>query len=194
MKRKNIKMNPTTIKQDMDALGIIDHAIITKDEDIKKEVEAFCENYAFFDGFIDVDELSDGVIKLVCTDKIPEDPIKNHVPAYHFDVVVGYEHIGEVTLRVGFTKALYYAGHIGYGIQEKHRGKGYAIRACELIKKLAIKHEMKSLYISNNYNNKASIRVCQKLGAKYIQTVLLPENHDMRKDHLLYVNIWIWDI
>lgn len=184
------------IKEDMTMLGLIKHPIVSSSDDqiVKDEVEAFYESYAFFDTFEDVKEISDGVVSLVCTKMVPEDPIKNYVPMYCFDIVVGYEHVGMINLRIGHTKALYYGGHIGYGVDENHRGKGYAARACLLLKDLAKRHEMKRLFISNRYDNVASIRVCQKIGATYVRTVLLPEDHDMRKDGLSYINIWIWDI
>ena len=196
MKRRSTKMNQEMIKHQMYDLHLIEDIIVSNDDDqdVIEEVQAFSERYAFFDDFEDVSDLSDGVIELVCTAKKPEDPIKNYVPAYHFDIVVGYEHIGEVNLRIGHTKALYYGGHIGYNVDEKHRGKGYAVRACQLLKNIALKHEVKQLFISNRYDNVASIRVCQKLGAKYIRTVLLPEDHEMRKDDMTYINIWILDI
>ncbi|MDR2571485.1 MAG: GNAT family N-acetyltransferase, partial [Oscillospiraceae bacterium] len=171
----------------------------TEDLDIAKEIVYYKTLPCVFDDFIEVPELSDGVIHLVCTQKRPAIPEKKYVPAYDFAICKGSEKIGEINLRIGYggfgpdESSLYYGGQIGYGIDKQHRGNGYAVRACRLLLPVAKKHGMIKLLITNNVDNTASRRVCEKLGAKFIRTVRLPEWTNMYKEGSRYNNIYEWD-
>jgi predicted acetyltransferase len=106
------------------------------------------------------------------------------VPCYAFAVCKGSEKIGDISLRIGYgggfhNSNLYYGGQIGYGIDEPHRGNGYAVRACRLLAPVAKAHGMTKLLISNDIDNIASRRVCEKLGARLVRTARLPEWHDL---------------
>ena len=60
-------------------------------------------------------------------------------------------------------------GHIGYGILEKYRGRGYATKCLELtIEKARELVAEDELYLSVHKDNPASLRVQEKNGA-YIQ-------------------------
>jgi tagatose 1,6-diphosphate aldolase len=137
-------------------------------------------------------ELSDDVIYLVCTEKRPAIPEKKWVPSYNFIICKGNEKIGEINLRIGYVDSLYYGGQIGYGIDEKHRGNGYAVRACRLLRPVAKAHGMTILLITNNHTNSASMRVCEKLGARFIRTVPVPEWHDLYDKGQRITNIYEW--
>jgi len=166
---------------------------VLKDEwEVQKEVAYYNALPCKFDEFITVPSLTDGEIFLVCTEKYPANPEKKHVPAYKFAVCKGGEKIGEVGLRIGYTDGLYYAGQIGYGIDEAHRGNSYAARACELIVPIAKAHGMTKLLITNNHTNTASARVCEKLGARLVRLARLPEWSDLYKGGQRYVNIYEW--
>ena len=56
----------------------------------------------------------------------------HHVPTYHFVMrhrLTG-EVMGGIRLRVGSTEHVeQYAGHVGYAVDENHRGHRYAARA-----------------------------------------------------------------
>jgi len=175
---------------------------INKVEAIARESEAYIpEEIAYyntlpckFDDFITVPTLADGEIFLVCYEKYPANPEKKHVPSYQFLICKGGEKIGRINLRIGYTKGLYYGGQIGYEVDEAHRGQGYAVAACRLIAQVAKEHGMKKLLISNNYTNIASRRVCEKLGAKFVRLVKLPEWTDMYKGGQRFENIYEWSI
>jgi len=173
--------------------GLI-YAILRDEWETRKEVAYYNSLPVTFDGFIDVPELSDGGIYLVCISKRPAVPEKILVPAYDFAVCKGGEKIGEINLRIGYTDGLYYGGQIGYGIDEPYRGSGYAGRACRLLLPVAKAHGMKKLLITNNYTNGASRRVCEKLGAKLLRVARLPEWHDLYKEGQRFSNIFEWSV
>jgi predicted acetyltransferase/2-polyprenyl-3-methyl-5-hydroxy-6-metoxy-1,4-benzoquinol methylase len=168
-----------------------------KDEDdeiIRKEIAYYNAMPCEFDGFIEVPELYDGVIRLICTGKREAIPEKKWVPAYDFAICRGGEQVGEINLRIGYTDGLYYGGQIGYGVDEKYRGNGYAVCACQLLAPVAKAHGMTKLLITNRHTNDASRRVCEKLGAKLIRTVRTPEWHDLYKEGHRFSNIFEWSV
>jgi len=133
-----------------------------------------------FQGFLPLPDLADGDIRLLCHQKAPGDPEKQWVPSYHFHIVRDGERLGGIDLRIGYTDGLFYGGQIGYNIDEAHRGRGYAGRACRLLRPLMRLHGMKTAVITNDVRNAASRRVCEKLGAAYWCHIKLPEDNDMR--------------
>ena len=166
-----------------------------KDEwETQREIEYYNSLPVVFDDFVDVPELSDGVVYLVCMAKKPANPEKKYVPGYEFAVCKDGEKAGEINLRIGYTDGLYYGGQIGYNIDEKHRGNGYAGRACQLLLPVAKAHGMVKLLITNNYTNDASKRVCEKLGARLVRVARLPEWHDIYQRGGRFENIFEWDI
>jgi ribosomal-protein-alanine N-acetyltransferase len=174
---------------------------LNKDEwEIQKEKAYYKALPVIFDDFIDLPELSDGIIHLVCTSKRQAIPEKKYVPAYDFAICKGSEKVGEINLRIGYCgfgpdeSSLYYGGQIGYGVDEKYRGNGYAVRACRLLLPVAKAHGMMKLLITNNVTNTASKRVCEKLSARFIRTVRLPEWTDMFKNGSRFNNVYEWSV
>ena len=86
---------------------------------------------------------------------------------------------------------MYYFGHIGYSVKEEYRGNGYAVDAVNLVKKVFKINNFNMIYITNNPDNNASIRFCEKLGAKLIKMMEFKEE-DLKnfivKDS--FKNIW----
>ena len=170
------------------------YAILKDEWETRREIEYYNSLPCVFEGFIDLPELSDGEIFLVCEKKSPGNIEKNLVPAYHFAICRNSERIGEIALRIGYSERLYFGGQIGYNVDEGHRGRSYAGRACRLIIPVAKAHGMKKLIITNNPENAASVRVCEKLGARLIRAARLPEGHDLRAMGRVFQNIFEWDI
>jgi tagatose 1,6-diphosphate aldolase len=132
--------------------------------------------------FRDPGRLLDGALELVLVEQYPGDPSTYRVPAYKFEMrrVGSPQTIGHIQLRVGNTEHIVmYAGHIGYGVDPKHRGHGYAARACLLLLPLARSHGLTPLWITCSPENVASRRTLERLGAQYVETVDLPEYTDM---------------
>jgi len=147
-----------------------------------------------FEGFVDMPNLSDGTIRLELATKHPADPSKNWVPMYEFDIYAGNERAGDCRLRIGYSEGMYYSGQIGYAVDEAHRGKGYSLRACHLLARVAKHHKMVKLLITNDDGNIASYRICEKLGAKFIRKAELPDWHDMYEEGYRHMNIFEWDL
>ena len=170
------------------------YAILKDEWETQKEITCYNALPVKFDGFIDLPELTDGIIHLICTAKRPGDAEKKLVPAYDFAVCKGSEKIGEINLRIGYTDGLYYGGQIGYGINEKYRGNGYAGRACRLLLPVAKAHGMIILLITNDHTNTASQRVCEKLGARLVRLARLPEWHNLYQEGRRFSNIYEWSV
>ncbi|MCL2188835.1 MAG: GNAT family N-acetyltransferase [Defluviitaleaceae bacterium] len=174
------------------------YAMLKADYEIQKEIAYYTSLPCNFTEFISVPTLSDGEIYLVCTQKYTNEE-KKHVPSYLFAICKEGEKIGNIGLRIGygggeFGQNLYYGGQIGYDIEEAFRGNGYAVRACRLLVPVAKAHDMHILLITNDVNNHASRRVCEKLNAKLIRTVTLPEWTDLYKMGQRQSNIFEWKI
>jgi len=170
------------------------YSILKAEWETQREIARYNALPVRFDGFTDLPELSDDEIYLVCTSKDEADPEKKWVPAYSFAVCKAGEKIGGINLRIGYTDGLYYSGQIGYGIDEKHRGNGYAGRACRLIVPIAKAHGMTRLLITNDPANTASKRVCEKLGARFVRLARLPEWHDLYAGGRRFINIFEWNM
>ena len=174
----------------------LSYAILRSEWETGKEIAYYNTLPCVFNGFIELPELSDDAIRLVCVAKKPAIPEKKYVPAYDFAICKGSEKIGEIHLRVGYAgygpdlSSLYYGGQIGYGVDEEHRGNGYAGRACRLLLPVAKAHGMAKLLITNNYTNTASRRVCEKLGARFLRLARLPEWFDLYKEGQRFINVF----
>ena len=143
-----------------------------------------------FHGFMDLPDLTDGEIRLICHTKAPADPAKKYVPAYLFHIVLGSEVIGKIDLRIGYTPGLYVGGNIGYSVDEKYRGRGYAGRACRLLLLVMRYHQMKIALITNDVRNTASRRVCEKLGLQHLGQMQVPNDNEMYARGIYRVNIY----
>ena len=112
----------------------------------------------FHDGdFLRTDEIS---LRRIELDK--DDPQRKWDPALHFE-------------------ALYYAGNIGYKIDEPYQGHHYAGKACRLLFELARRHGMEYVIIVCAPDNLPSRRTCEWLGGELVEIVELPEDDKRRR-------------
>lgn len=109
---------------------------------------------------------SDGEIDLVLSNQEVADPACGIDDGYLFSIYRARtrDYVGYVSLRLGESPGLYYLGHIGYRIEEKHRGHGYAEKACRLMLPLMRRIRLESAVITTNVENIASRRTAEKLG------------------------------
>lgn len=104
-------------------------------------------------------------------------------PAYRFHMVVNGQRVGTISLRVGFDERLIrYAGQIGFGVEPKFRGRRYAGRAVQMLLPLADSHGLQPLWLGCNPDNDASKRAMRWLGAKWLETVDLPDDYHRYRD------------
>ena len=80
--------------------------------------------------FLDTEFLKTEEISLRQIELEKDDPQRKWDPAFHFDILdrTGTQ-VGCCNLRLGHSGALYYAGNIGYRIDEPYRGRHYAGKA-----------------------------------------------------------------
>ena len=169
------------------------YAILKREWEIQRMQAQVLAMPWHFDGFMDVPELTDGEIRLICAKKRPQDGIDPAVPSYFFLIVRGGEAIGSVDLRLGYTPLLFYAGNIGYDVLESQRGNGYAGRACRLLWPVLRHHGMGCAVITNDSENAASRRVCEKLGARLLCQADVPETMPMYAHGLHRANIFLME-
>lgn len=122
---------------------------------------------------------SDGEIDLVPTHEDVRDPECGIEDGYTFSIYLsGTRHYaGYVSLRLGESPGLYYLGHIGYRIEEKQRGHGYAERACRLMLPLLKRLHLGSVVITNNVDNIASRKTCEHLGCELERIADVPPEY-----------------
>ncbi len=99
--------------------------------------------------------------------------------------------IGECSAKLGMNDYFYYIGNSGFSIEEPWRGNGYAVEAVQLLKKVFLKNHMHSIIITNDPNNHASMRVCEKLGCTLKEVVDVPVGHELYEQGHKQENIWI---
>ncbi|NBV54466.1 MAG: GNAT family N-acetyltransferase [Proteobacteria bacterium] len=133
--------------------------------------------------FLNPGHLQDGELELRVRKLMPANPAKAYVPAYDFGMYVGEAEVGHLNFRIADTPLLLLVGgHIGYAVNEEHRGKRYAERACRLVFPLAKQHGLQRLIITCLPNNRASYRTIENLGGKFLGIVNVPTTHEMWRE------------
>lgn len=130
--------------------------------------------------FLDPGPLQDAGLSLRVAELVPPAPGPEGVAIYRFEMLVDRQRAGGLNLRIGHNVDLeMYRGHIGYRVDERHRGRHYAERACRLVLPLAASHGLQPVWITCNPDNWASRRTCERLGAELIEIVTIPEWSEM---------------
>ena len=111
---------------------------------------------------------SDGEIDLVLSNQDVSDDSCGIEDGYLFSIYRAKtrDYAGYVSLRLGESPGLYYLGHIGYRIEERHRGRHYAEKACRLLMPLMRREGLRSVVITANVENAPSRRTCERLGCE----------------------------
>ncbi len=140
-----------------------------------------------------IDKLEGKKIDLVLDKFIEENKEKGYLPALMYHIVLkGTNNIvGHCSAKIGYNEFMYYAGHTGFSVNENYRRQGFATEAVNLIKKVFKANGMNWIYITNNPDNQGSIRVCEKVGAKFVKMMEFSEQ-ELRKFAVedSYKNIW----
>lgn len=99
---------------------------------------------------------------------------------YDFGIYLHHTHkrIGYVDLRIGMNEELYYAGNVGYRINEPWRGHSYAYEACKILFRLAKnRFHMTELIITCSPENLPSRTTLERLGGTLKETADVPSWH-----------------
>lgn len=145
--------------------------------------------------FYPTDDLRTSEILLRLDRTCEAQPEKNWVPAYYFSICLSDgTKIGQCDLRIGHNDRLYIGGNIGYGIDEAYRGHRYAAKACGLLLRQARKHGMEYVIITCDPDNRASSRTIELAGGKYLETVAVPEWHNMYDEGYRHVRVYRFDL
>lgn len=124
----------------------------------------------------DVEMPSDAEITLRIASVSAADETKGYVSAYHFDIVRLSDEtaVGEIDLRLGYVRNLYFGGNIGYSVKEDYRGNGYARKACKLVFEIARAHGMRYVMISCREDNTPSRKTLEGLNGVLLETRVPP--------------------
>lgn len=142
--------------------------------------------------FFDTNDLKNDEIYLSLLKTCDAISERNWVPVYYFDIcLTNGTKVGTCNIKIDNSELTRYCGNIGYVVDEKFRGRKYSLKASKLLLKLAEKHNLDYVSITCSPDNCASNRICQLLGAKFIETVDVPKNHEM---HLEYKKLNIYRI
>jgi len=135
--------------------------------------------------FLDPGTVEDEELQLVLILTTTDERGMNGCPCYYFRMQSPRtgQIMGQLRLRIGDGEGeLKYLGHIGYDVDEKHRGNRLAARSVGLILPFAAKHGLDAVWINCDNENIASCRTCEILGAVHIETVEVPEDDVVHED------------
>ena len=154
-----------------------------------------CNEVSMFQ-FKEFYDLSDGEIRLVIKSQDQPNEETGDMPRYGFSIIhiKENEDIGVVYFAVDNSRRQYLRGHLSYGVSPAYKGNNYAMKACKLIKYVALAHDFKRLFIGSGSDNIASRKTIEKLGAIPVTVNDVPD-----EDVLLYhqnenINMYVWDI
>lgn len=111
----------------------------------------------------------------------PENPITHRLAQYRYRVFekTSNQAVGWANFRIGRPAQVYLFGHIGYAVDEPHRGHGYAYQACLCLFSLARILEMDEIIITCNPDNLPSRITLEKLDGVMLEIAPVPETSEM---------------
>lgn len=125
-------------------------------------------------------QITDNVItlKLVSKREHANDP--TWLPSLVYDIIVNENKkvVGRCDLRFGMSDYMYYMGNIGYVIYYPYRGHRYATQATQLLFEIARPY-MDEVIITCNPDNYASIKTAEYAGCEFVESVLVPDHHEL---------------
>ena len=149
--------------------------------------------------FIEFPDLRDNEIKLIV--KGYDEPDLDNLDIkyayrYEFSIVLieTNEEVGVVYFAVDTSSRQYLRGHISYGVFPAYRGNNYAMKACLLIKHVALAHGFSRVFIGTDYDNIASRKTIEKLGAVPITKDDVPEDEILKKLQEEKTDMFVWNI
>ncbi len=144
--------------------------------DVCKDWEAGDDPAMDDEPHLDLTMPSDGELALRLASVSDADEKTGHVPAYVFEMIRVCDGavVGDIHLRLGYVRNVYYGGNVGYTVLEEHRGHGYAEKAVRLLFEIARAHRMLYLIISCEQTNDASRKTLEHLNGTLLETRIAP--------------------
>jgi len=104
------------------------------------------------------------------------DEVHGFVPGYHFKIINNLdEEVGHLNFRVGDSEHIRLAaGHIGFEINERHRGNGYAANACLALARW-VSEVSGAVLITTDPDNLPSIKTIERIGGTFLDEVDVPQ-------------------
>ena len=118
-----------------------------------------------------------GPVHLQRREILPGDPSRGLAAIHHFEIMLDDGTVvGHINLRIGSGRHLSLTvGHIGYAVRPSHRGHSYSYHACLALAPFARQHYDRVI-LTVDPANTPSIRVIEKLGAVFVEEVVVPED------------------
>lgn len=141
--------------------------------------------------------LTNGDLTLVHDGYLYGEHALGQIPAYKFRIMRNRDrmYVGDIDIRIGITDDIQtMGGQLGYGILPYCRGHNYAAIACLLVQPVAKSHGMTSLWITCNHDNIASHKTCQHIGAVYVDTVEVPQDHELYLRGDRWKSRYLWQL
>lgn len=102
----------------------------------------------------------------------------NHLFAYRFVMknVESHEEMGGINIKGGYTENIInYRGNIGFAVNDNFRGHRYSSRSCILLIPIIKYLGLNPVWITCNVDNHASRKNIESIGAKYLETITIPD-------------------
>lgn len=146
--------------------------------------------------FQEFSDLEDGEIRLVAKSHDQPDPENGILPRYCFAIwhIEDEEDIGAVYFALDTTRRQFLKGHLSYGVSPAYAGHNYAAKACRLIRRVALSHGFSRLFIGSGYDNIASRKTIEKLGARRIAAGDVPDEEILSELSEQKIDMYVWEI
>ena len=118
-----------------------------------------------------------GAVHLQLREILPGDRSRGLAATHHFEIMLDDGTVvGHINLRIGSGRHLSMTvGHVGYAVRPEHRGHSYSHHACLALAPFA-RQRYDRVILTVDPDNTPSIRVIEKLGAAFIEEVVVPED------------------
>ena len=138
--------------------------------------------------FFDTGDLKYEDVRLMLHHTCDSDPSRNHLPVYYFRICgADGRTVGWCDFRIGHSDYTYYAGNIGYQVEEAYRGHHYAGKAIIILLELARRHGFSHLYVSCATDNIASRKSCEYAGGSLAEIVRPPKGLGLDEERVICV-------
>ncbi|HSU54628.1 MAG TPA: GNAT family N-acetyltransferase [Candidatus Dormibacteraeota bacterium] len=121
--------------------------------------------------------LSFGDVRLQFVRISPGDEKRGYAPFYSYRILApDGSDAGHINFRIGDSVHIHmFAGHIGYEVLERFRGRRFAFQACKAIAPL-VRQIYPDVIITCDPDNFGSKRTIERLGAMFIDEVPVPRD------------------